>query len=269
MRTRTLIVAALAVGGFACSGCFQISSVLIVKGDGSGAIEQRLLLTSAALAQIRGLGAIGGGNGPNFDPFSEQQARAAAASLGPGVTYVSSTPVKTPHGEGRDIRYSFTDISQLHITEQPPALGGISIATLGGPAEQISFKLTQEPGGNALLRIIVPRPSLAGSDRGQRNPGGQISLDQIAMFRQMLAGAHLSIFVEPVGQIVRTSSPYADGTRVTLIDLDLDQLLNDQTVLSRLQAALTPEEVKAILKDIPGVTVNLDPEITIEFAPQR
>ena len=89
------------------------------------------------------------------------------------------------------------------------------------------------------------------------------------MFRQMLAGAHLSIFVEPVGQIVRTSSPYADGPRVTLIDLDLDQLLNDQTVLARLQAALTPEDVKAILKDIPGVTVNLDPEITIEFAPQR
>lgn len=261
-------MATLVMGGLACGGCFQMASVLTVKGDGSGAIEQRLLFTSAALAQLRGLAAIGGGNGQNFDPFSEQQARAAATSLGPGVTYVSSTPVKTPVGEGRDISYTFTDINQLHVIAQPPAPGGISIAAPGA-ADQISFRLTREPGGNALLRIIFPRFAMGGPDQAQPPLGGQLSLDQVAMFKQMLGGARISILVEPVGQLVRTSSPYVDSSRVTLIDVDLDLLLNSDTALSRLQAARSAEDVKAILKDNPGVKVNLDPEITIEFAPQR
>jgi hypothetical protein len=38
-------------------------------------------------------------------------------------------------------------------------------------------------------------------------------------------------------------------------------------VLSRLQEAKTQDEAKAVLAELPRVKVNLDPEITIEFAP--
>ena len=41
--------------------------------------------------------------------------------------------------------------------------------------------------------------------------------------------------------------------------------LNDDTLLQRLQAARTPDERKAILKNVPGLKVNVDPEFTIEF----
>ena len=50
--------------------------------------------------------------------------------------------------------------------------------------------------------------------------------------------------------------------------LTLGQVLANarrDTLLQRLQAARTPEEAKAILKSVPGLKVNLDPEITIEF----
>src|SRR4051794_27859750 len=82
------------------TGCFQFVSLLTVKGDGSGTIQQRVWFTSAALAQIRGLSVFGRRGATELaDPVSEMQVRAAAATLGPGVTYVSSTPVAT--GDGR------------------------------------------------------------------------------------------------------------------------------------------------------------------------
>src|SRR5206468_9975083 len=97
-RVALLLTAALTTGG-----CFQFSSVLAVKGDGSGTIQQRLMFTSAALAQIQGFALLGRRGAESFDPVSEEQVRAAAASLGPGVRYVSSTPIETSEGQGRDI----------------------------------------------------------------------------------------------------------------------------------------------------------------------
>ena len=88
------------------------------------------------------------------------------------------------------------------------------------------------------------------------------------MLKPMFAGAHLSIVIEPAGALVRTSSPYVDGQRVTLVDVNVDSLLGDDTLVPRLQAARTPEETKAILKSVPGLKVNLDPEITVEFEGQ-
>ena len=74
--------------------------------------------------------------------------------------------------------------------------------------------------------------------------------------------------IEPAGQLVRTSSPYVNGRRVTLVDVNVDSLLNDDALLPRLQAAHTSDETRTILKNVPGLKVNLDPEITIEFTSQ-
>ena len=86
------------------------------------------------------------------------------------------------------------------------------------------------------------------------------------MMKQMFAGARLALAIEPSGRLIRTSSPYVVGQRVTLADVSLDGLLSDDTLLGRLQAATSVEDKKAILKDVPDVRINLDPEISIEFA---
>ncbi len=68
---------------------------------------------------------------------------------------------------------------------------------------------------------------------------------------------------------MRTSSPFVDGSRVTLLDVNLDQLLKDETFLPRIQAAKTADEMKAILQEAPGLKINFDRAITIEFTPNR
>ena len=79
----------------------------------------------------------------------------------------------------------------------------------------------------------------------------------------------MSIGVEPAGQLVRTNSPYADGGHVTLLDVNLDQVLTNEALLTRLQTSRTPEEIKAALTDVPGLKIALDREVTIEFTPVK
>ena len=261
LRVLVLLTAALASGG-----CFQLATAVNVNGDGSGTLNQTLLFTAAAIDQFRGLALLGGGNGRNFDPISEEQARAAAATLGPGVTYVSSRPISTAQGQGRDIIYAFTDINQLRISEAPSLVGGTRIRAQGLTSNPVSFVFTRQPSGTALLRVNVPHPSAAAGTALVPTGRGQLSVDQVDMFRQMLVGARLSIVVEPAGTIVRTNSQWVEGTRVTLIDVSLDQLL-DEAVVSRVQQAKTEDDLKAALANVPGVKVNFDQEIVIEFTP--
>lgn len=259
---RYLRFALLLAGAAMSSGCFQFSTVLTLKADGSGTIDQRLLFTQAAAAQLAQLASLGGG-GRDFDPLSEKQAREAATTMGQGVTYVSSTAIDTSEGVGRDIKYAFTNISQLSLNQSPPPPSGMPVAPRSAnSSDRVAFKLTRLADGHALLKIVVPPlPAVGGGASPFPNSP---SADQIAMLKPMLAGARLSIVIEPAGRLVRTSSPYVTGQRVTLVDVDVDSLLDDD-ILQRLQAARTPDETTTILKSVPGLKVNLGPEITIEF----
>jgi hypothetical protein len=265
VRMRYIRLGALLALAVTCSACFQFATVLTVKPDGSGTIDQRLLFTQAAVAQLRQFAALSGG-AQGFDPVSEQQARDAAAALGPGVTYVSSTPINSSEGVGRDIKYAFTDINMLKLEQAPPPPGGMPGPGVqdAGSDQRVTFKLTRQPSGSSLLTIMVPQLPTLGGDNATRQTNGP-SADQLAMLKPMLAGARMSIAVEPAGRLVRTSSPYVTGSRVILLDVNVDSLLGDDTLLQRLQAAKTPDEAKTILKAVPGLKVNLDPELTIEF----
>jgi hypothetical protein len=263
---RRVAVAAAAL--LCCSACFESTTVLRVAGDGTGTLVQRTVVKKAALAQLRTFAALGGGKA-TLDPLSEDQARSLAASLGPGVTFVSSRVLNDEQGEGRESTYAFSDVSQLRVSEQPAAPDGVTIRTQGLSTDSptITLALTHEPNGNAVLHINVPPPALfAGPDgSGGINPA---VIEQLQTLKGVLAGAHLLLAMEPGGRLVRTSSPYVEGQRVTLLEIDLDRVLADPAFIQRLQEAKTRDEVRAVVKDAPGLKINLDPEITIEFIPQ-
>src|SRR5439155_19283123 len=121
--------------------------------------------------------------------------------------------------------------------------------------------MTREPNGNAILHIHTPPPTYLESIRKAAAP------NQFVMIRQMLAGAQVLLMVEPAGTIVRTSSPWINGARVTLLQVDLDELVKDEAVVARIQAAKTDDELKEILKTAPGIKINFEPEIMGEFTP--
>jgi len=261
-KALTLVVLVLPL-----TACFQSSTVVHVKADGSGTIEQRTLLTEAAVDQLRTFAILGGGNADSVDPTSEANARSMAAAIGQGVSYVSSSPVDVGNAHGRDTIYAFSDITQLRISEQPSLPGNLKLpAAAGGATAPISFALTRTPAGNVVVHVLVPRPAIfpTGPNGDPQAP----TLDQITMVKQLLAGARLTLAMDPEGRLVQTSSPFVDGNRVTLIDVDIDRAAADPDLAKKLQGAKTQEDTKAAINSIPGLKITLDPEITIKFTPK-
>lgn len=268
MRHLRLIV--LAGVALATTGCFQMTTVVRLNGDGSGTIEHSMLVTKSALAQLRQLSMLAGGRGQIIDFVSEEQAKKMALTLGPGVTYMSSEPVDTGLLEGRNAVYAFTDINTLQIKPQPETPGGLSIKTqtLSTDSGTITCSFSRDPNGNAVLKINLPELNLQSAVRNA-NTGDAGIAQQLATVRTLLAGARIVIGVEPAGELVRTNSPFVDGRRVTLLDVNLDQVLANAELIAKVQAAKTPDETKAALTDVPGLRMAMDREVTIEFTPAK
>lgn len=262
VRMRLVLLLSTAV---VCGGCFHMTTVLKANADGTGTIEHTMVFTTQALNQLRQMAMFRGGASPTVDPISEQQAREMASVIGEGVTYVSSKPITTPIGQGREATYAFTDINKLAISMQPAMPSGMAVRTpaLGPDGEAVTFSLTRDGGASAMLHIHVPQPNWL-STIGSANANGQLML-----IKTLLTGARIHLAVEPTGALVATTSPYVEGRRVTLLELDLDEMLKDDTLVPRLTAAKTQEEIAAIAKSTPGLKINLDREITVEFTPEK
>ena len=74
--------------------------------------------------------------------------------------------------------------------------------------------------------------------------------------------------IEVAGKILKTNADHVAGSRVTLLEMDMEALLQDEAKLKQVQKALGPNasvsELKPYLKDVKGLKVN-DPVVTIAF----
>jgi nitrate reductase NapAB chaperone NapD len=67
------------------------------------------------------------------------------------------------------------------------------------------------------------------------------------------------------GAIVKTNSPYVQGSKVTLLEMDFAELITNDAVLGKLANPESIEDAKQMLKGVKGVKVNLDREVMVEF----
>lgn len=74
-------------------------------------------------------------------------------------------------------------------------------------------------------------------------------------------GGRVSIAVEPSGNLVHTNSRFVDGNRVTVMEVDVDQVLGNQVLISRLRAGRTVDDYWSAIRDVPGLKVTLEPTV--------
>ncbi len=268
---KTLVAVA---GLFALTGCISSTTEITVKPDGSGTIQTVTMMGKAALEQFKAMAASfgdKGGAGKTADLFSEKQLREAAAKMGEGVAYVSSQPVKSADMEGVKALYTFKDVTKLRVSQKPdsPAMGmGTSAAPpKAAQADDVAFRFARQPNGHSLLTLVFPERKMEAEQRQKAaSPSKPMDPQQLAMVKTMFKGMKIDLAVVVDGRIVKTNSPYVAGNRVTIVEMDFEQLLADESKLSQIQSVATIEEAKRAFKDVKGFKMNLDPEVQIEFA---
>ena len=255
----------------ALMGCFESIVLLRVNKDGSGTIEETVVVSDAFMELMKSFGGEEEGEGQEQDPIDEQELTEKAASMGEGVRYVSAEPVKTERGSGYKAIYSFSDINDVRINQNPgenvspPPVGGEE----EGPVEEwLRFNFSR--GRTPTLEIIYPQDVADEMDQ-EESAEGEADMDtnpeMMEMMRELYQDMHIRIAVEVNGEIVETNASYVDGSTVTLMDIDFAKILEDEQKFKELMNANpeTVEEMKELVKDNPGIKVEIEEAIRIRF----
>lgn len=253
------------------TGCINSATLIRLKADGSGTIEQTTLMNTQAFKGMLG-GLEAQGAKPAGPVFNEADLQKQAARMG-GVKYVSSEPIKGANGfEGMKAIYSFDDINQVRVDQDPNlsgSTGGGSFTTEPSSKNPVIFAFAKT-GANPVLTVTFPDQAKSTSTAPDPSQGGpdMSNPQMMAMMKSMFDGFRVAIDLEVAGAIVKTNADYVNGNKVTLLEMDLGQLMQDEAKLKELQSKVKPgasiSEVKPYLKDIKGIKIN-EPVVTVEF----
>lgn len=264
-RLRLICIGILAAS---LAGCVEDVKVVTVNADGSGTLEITKRMRKWALEEIRKAGGK-----PSVD--DEDKAKARAAMLGEGVTFVSAEVLKDDEWEGIRSTYSFKDVSKLNIDECADGSGTV-------------FRLARPAGGNAVL--TVSKPFKKREPQPPQEDALKLTEEQK---RALMAGLKMNVTVVVAGSIVKTNSPWVEGSSVTFLEVDFDQLVAEEARLKKLvetdPATLeeAKEQIKALktllamsgglnslddvrtaLKNVKGVKILAGEDLSIEFLPK-
>jgi hypothetical protein len=275
------------------SGCITFLTEIKVRGDGSGTMVQTMTLNPEQMKEMmegfaKQMGATTteskeepkkeASKQPEEGPFKESDLKNKAADLGNGVTFVSVEKIDTKTAAGVRVTYAFKDINQLSVNPKPAAAMG-SAGAGASSEDALKFHFKRKPDGNAVLTVTLPppkpeAPKEQGDAQPPQAPPAEDSAQQMEMVRQMFKGLHMGLAVDVEGKIVKTNSPYVEGSRVTLMDIDFDPLLSNAEGLKALSSKLEKtkgddRKTMEALKGIKGLKITTDPEVSIEFTPKK
>jgi hypothetical protein len=272
------------------SGCITFLTELKVRGDGSGTMVQTITLNPEQMKKtIEAIAKQMDGEmteskedlkndspkASDKGPFKEGDLKGKAEDMGPGVTFVSAEPIDTKTAAGVRVTYAFKDINQLSINPKPEAAMGMAPAGTASQ-EAVKFRFKRLPNGNAVLTILLAHAKPDTKEQTATPPppvSPEESAQQKEMMKQMFKGLHMGMAVDVEGKIVKTNSPYVEGSKVTLMDIDFDPLFSDEkgfkALSEKLEKAMGDDrKTMEALKGFKGLRIVTDTEVSIEFAPK-
>jgi hypothetical protein len=269
---RLMRILGVLLATFSLTACLNSTTLVKVKPDGSGTVEQTTLMNTAALKGMMG-GASGQMNGPMMNKAELER---TATRMGEGVRLVSSEPVKGDNGfEGVKAIFAFEDINKIQVNQGPPGMsGGTGDRTRSAEPtsdDPVRFKLTRNGATSTLSINFIDKAPTGKTDVPTPPPGDMPDLSNpmiMNMMKAMFQGFKINVGLEVVGAIVKTNAEYVTGPHITLLELDVAELLADEAKFKALQGKLGPDaslsEVKPYLKDFKGIKID-GPSITVEF----
>lgn len=279
------VLRAVALAGLVAglSGCITFLTELHVAPDGSGTLVQTVSMNPEAFKGAMQEFAKGmGGSGEVKEetktekkdektekgPFSTAQLADKAKDLGEGVTFVSAEPIESSTAQGVRVTYRFRDVSKVSVNPKPAAALGTEGAG-GSSANAMRFRFERK-GGRSVLTALHPPDAPKKDETPPPASSGEMDEQQLAMMKQMFKGMHLRLTVDVDGRIASTNAAFHTDRQVTLMDLDFDPLLEKPETLKELNtrfASAMGDDAKtaAALSELPGIKMDLKPEIRIEF----
>jgi hypothetical protein len=260
-------ILALLVATTTLTACLNSTTVVRLKPDGSGTIEQTTLVNAAA---IKGL-VPGAAAQPTEAPaIDREDFERAAAGMGSGVRLVSVEKATGEKGfEGTKAIFAFDDINLIRLSQD----AGASDRFAGVPTAEdpVKFKFMRGATSSTLTIDYIDRAPAGSAEAAAAGKSAMPDLTNpmiMGMLKTVFQGAKIHIDLEVAGNIVKTNAEYVSGPRITLLEMDIAAILSDEAKLKALQGKIGPDasltQVKPYLKDIKGIKID-GPSISVEF----
>lgn len=282
-------------------GCIQDTIVIHVKPDGSGTIEETSLISNSILEVMESFtSAIGGPDAEKsgqdkkdaIKDDSQKEAKKSsdemiakmvkdaelrAATYGASVKFVSAKPVTTDTGSGSFAVYSFQDINQIRVNQNPSdKLNSQKAEKDASPPKEEFLLFSFVQGAPSKLVVTFPAQKIAAvspsstpeSTKGSEEKANkEADAQAMEMIKEIFKDMKLVISLKFEGTIVKTNASYRDGSMVTLVEMDFNKFLDNADLLKKLNVAKPQsiEETKTLLKNVKGLKFEMNNPVTVEF----
>ncbi|MDP8267191.1 MAG: hypothetical protein P9L97_00560 [Candidatus Tenebribacter davisii] len=245
------------------SGCFQIDRLVRVNKDGSGTIEETVLMSQEFIDQISKMsGSKSEKESDEFAYHNPDNLKKEASEMGEGVKYVSSKAMKKDGRLGYFVTYSFEDVTKIRMDENP-ADNMMSTSGMGKDKEKMSFGFKK--GKTAELTIKFPAKEEPEEKISREKT--KVSDEDIKMMKAMYNGMKISVKVEVDGKIVKTNATWKDKNVITLSEMDFDVIMKDEKVFQKLSDSqkMSDKDMKRSMQKFKGFKTDMNREVMVKF----
>ena len=259
MKNRILQIILSAIAAVGLSSCFDVHQVINVKADGSGTIEETMLITIPPE-----FAALAGDQDPIAELLKGGQNKERAKMMGEGVELVSAKPFDGKEGtKGVKTIFKFADINKLKLNGDA-GMSAMNPDPNAAPAKKTEEQQVRFSFDKAATKLTVKMPPMEGVD-GMEDQ--EIDPAQFAMASQIMKGMRVRITIKPEGKITKTNATYSDDSSVTLMDMEMKKLVGDLETFKSFQALGKEKDRKKVaakMKEL-GIKGESKEEIDIEF----
>ncbi|WP_337866721.1 hypothetical protein [Ignavibacterium sp.] len=264
------IIFGAAVILFVTTGCLQVDTKVFVNKDGSGIIEENVLIKNEVLEMMKQfVMAFDSTKAEEFNFFQEEELISKASQYGEGVTFLSSEKLKSENFEGVRARYSFQDISKVNLSlvadDQLPALTEESAPK--DESELLKFVLDKTSAQTNLKIFLPSMKNEQNEDIAEEDVDDSTSNENFEKVKEIFADMKVSLRIIPSENIKQTNADFVDDNQVTLIEMNLNSLINNPDLFKDLSGnkIKSLDEFRKAVKDLEGFKIESKNEIKISF----
>ena len=253
------------------TSCLQVETTLKVNKDGSGTINEKVLFSKTFVNIMKDFAQAFQDSTAteDFVLFNEEEIIADAKDYGENVEYVSFDKVDDEQWEGYQAVYSFDDVTKIKLTPDPESKMELGEEAASGEKEEEFFFFKFVKGDNP--QLIIDRPEIElNTETDQSDESDQTEQSQeeeSEEFLNMMEGMKIDVAVEIEGEIISTNATYVQGSRVTLFQMDLGEMMKNKEGFKEFKKnePKNIDEIKLYLEKLNGIKVEIEKPITINF----
>lgn len=253
------------------AGCFSSSWTIRLKNDGSGTIRMEYKMDKQVMAMLQGMGG-GEADVPDTSEefLNESDLDELAVAMGPGVRFVSAEPL--PENEqsfGYTAVFEFDDINTLAIDPMEGAPQS-SDDGMEGEDEEPPFTFQFKRGATSELIVFMDQEDDEDDfedEEFDESEAEQQQNEQMAeMMKPYFRSMSFDVKIEFEGSIRDTNATYRDGNTVTLVDMDMGKIVDDDALFKAVinEGGLQDDEMTARLEEA-GIQMENQERIFVRF----